>query len=186
MGSIVFKRGADKLSTLNISDLKFKEIQVKDIDGNMKTIGDYVNDKKAVIIVNTASECGYTKKSYQELVELYNEYQDQGLQILGFPCNQFMNQESACELDIKKFAEDKFKVTFPLFWKIEVNGLNTHPLYLYLKYNSKEFNKGNGDLKNIPWNFGKFLTDSNGKVIRFYGPDENPKNMEPEIKKLLH
>jgi glutathione peroxidase len=153
MGSIVFKRVADKLSTLNIAELKFKNIEVKDIDGNMKTIADYVNDKKAVIIVNTASECGYTKKSYQELVELYNKYQDQGLQILGFPCNQFMNQESACELDIKNFAEDKFKVTFPLFWKIEVNGLNTHPLYLYLKNNSKEFNKGDGDLKNIPWNF---------------------------------
>jgi glutathione peroxidase len=186
MGSIVFKRGADKFAGSTLADMKFKDIKVKDIEGIDKTIGDFVKNKKAVIVVNTASSCGYTDKNYRELVDLYEKYNTKGLEILGFPCNQFMGQESACELDIKNFASNKFKVTFPLFSKIEVNGPNTHPLYLYLKFKSADFNKGETELKNIPWNFGKFLTDSEGKVIRFYKPDEDPTKMIPEIEKLLH
>jgi glutathione peroxidase len=97
-----------------------------------------------------------------------------------------MSQESKCELDIKNFAKSKFKITFPMFSKIDVNGENTHPIYLYLKANTEEFKKNEKELKNIPWNFGKFLVDSEGKVIKFYKPDENPKMMITEIEKVLH
>ena len=189
MGSIVFKKGSDKLTPKivdTVAQIKFKEIEVKDIDGLDKKIGDYLNNKKALIVVNVASECGYTNANYKELQELYEKYGEKGLEILGFPCNQFMSQESKCELDIKNFTKNKFKITFPMFSKIDINGENTHPIYLYLKANTEEFNKDGKELKNIPWNFGKFLVNSEGKVIKFYKPDENPTVMITEIEKALH
>lgn len=183
MGSVFFKKGTDKYNNGKLK--KFKEISVVDIDGNTKTIGDYLLNKKLLIIVNTASSCGYTNSNYKQLVDLYNKYSDKGLQILGFPCNQFMSQESACEFDIKKFAKEKFKVEFPLFSKIEVNGPETHELYKHLKSNCKEFVVDENTFNNIPWNFAKFLVDNNGKVIAFYSPDTEPTKMEKEINKYI-
>jgi len=157
----------------------FLEINVLDIDGNQKTIADYFINKKVALIVNVASACGYTNSNYKQLVDLYKEYSDRGLQILGFPCNQFGAQEPKCELDIKNFTQNKFKVDFPLFSKIEVNGINTHPIYVYLKLQSGKFGSDVKNLYDIPWNFAKFLVDNQGKVIAYY-----PHNIEPkEIKK---
>jgi glutathione peroxidase len=182
MGSAFFKRGVDKFKFEIPSNLN--EIAVKDIDGVDKKLGEYLKDKKAAIFVNVASSCGYTDSGYKQLMELYDQYEDKGLQILGFPCNQFMGQENKCELDIKNFAKNKFKVRFPMFSKIEVNGEQTHPVFVYLKYNTKDFNE-KGNLKNIPWNFTKFLVDANGKVVNYYAPNDDPKNMANDINKLI-
>ncbi len=125
-----------------------------------------------------------TSDNYTELVDLYNQYGNQGLQILGFPCGQFMNQELATENDIKDFVTDKFKVEFPMFSKIEVNGPNSHPVYIYLKNNTEDLKSEEG-LKNIPWNFAKFLVDRNGKVVGYYSPKVKPVDMTKDILKLL-
>lgn len=118
------------------------------------------------------------------MVDLYNKYKEDGLQILGFPCGQFMNQELSTENEIKDYVTQKFQVDFPMLNKIEVNGPNTHPIYKYLKYNSNQMKTENG-LKNIPWNFAKFLVDKDGKVISFYEPKIKPVQMVNDIEKLL-
>ena len=115
---------------------------------------------------------------------MYREHKDAGLQILGFPCGQFMNQELSTEGEIKEFVTKKFEVDFPMFEKIEVNGANTHPIYKYLKYNIPQMKTETG-LKNIPWNFAKFLVDSQGKVIAFYEPKVKPEDMMKDIIPLL-
>lgn len=183
MGGLFFKNSKDKFNATSLQ--QFKEILVKDIDGNERTVADYMNDKKAAIIVNTASSCGLTNKNFKGLAELYEKFKDQGFTVLAFPCNQFMGQESKCELDIKNYAKDKFKVDFPMFSKIEVNGPNTHPLFTNLKYNSQKFNDKDENLKNIPWNFGKFLITSDGKVVEFYDPTVSPNEIEKDLVKLL-
>jgi glutathione peroxidase len=163
----------------NINDIK-----VKDIDGGEKPLSDYLKGKKVTLIVNVASSCGYTDSNYKQLVELYQKYSEKGLEILGFPCNQFMGQEDKCELDIKNFSKNNYKVTFPMFSKIEVNGENTHPLYVYLKNHTKELNQNEG-LKNIPWNFAKFLVDTDGNVVHFYPPHHNPSEIAADLDKLI-
>ena len=125
-----------------------------------------------------------TSDHYTELVEIYSKYKNSGLEIFGFPCGQFMGQELAKESDIREFISKNFKVDFPMFSKIEVNGANAHPIYKYLKYNCQEMNNNNG-LKNVPWNFGKFLVNNSGQVLRFYGPKIKPKYMIDDIEKYL-
>lgn len=115
---------------------------------------------------------------------MYNTHKNEGLQIFGFPCGQFMNQELSQGEDIRKFIDDNYKVSFPMFAKIEVNGQNTHPIYKYLKFNSVQMNTSNG-LKNIPWNFAKFLVDKNGIVIGFYQPTVSPSEIFKDIQPLL-
>jgi len=163
----------------------FNDITAIDIDGNKKFIKDFLVDKKIGLIVNVASACGYTKSNYKQLAELHKKYSEKGLQILAFPCNQFGGQEPKCELDIKKFATEKYEVKFPIFSKIEVNGENTHPLYIYLKYNSQKMKDKDGNLKNIPWNFAKFLIDGKGSVINYYPHDIPPKDIEKDFEKFL-
>ncbi len=125
-----------------------------------------------------------TNDNYTQLVELYNKYRSQGLVVLGFPCGQFMGQELNTEGEIKNFVTDNFKVEFPMFEKVEVNGDNMHLIYKYLKFNTPELNTPNG-LKNIPWNFSKFLLDRNANVIKYYGPKTKPNEMMSDIQKLL-
>ena len=108
-----------------------------------------------------------------------------GLEILAFPCNQFMGQESACGVDIKALVTKNYGVTFPLFSKILVNGPDCHELYKFLRTNSSLYDKQTDTAKEIPWNFGKFLLDRNGNVVNFYSPDIKPNVMGPEIEKLL-
>lgn len=96
-----------------------------------------------------------------------------------------MGQESKCESEIKKFVVEEFGIKFPMFSKIEVNGKDTHAVFAYLKANTPSLNKGNNVLVNIPWNFSKFLVDSNGKVVKYFGPKEKPEKLVEEVKQML-
>ena len=188
MGSLIsklfFKSGVDKVESLKQLNKPLNEFITKDIDGKETSLAPYLKDKKAIVFVNVACACGLTSDHYTQLQELYTKYEPKGFQILGFPCNQFKNQESKIESEIKKYVDENFKATFPLFSKMEVNGANTDPIYVYLKKNTPEFNTNEG-LKNIPWNFAKFLVDKDGKVVKYFSPRENPNEMIAEIEKLL-
>ncbi|BCJ94519.1 glutathione peroxidase [Anaerocolumna cellulosilytica] len=134
---------------------------------------------KVVIVVNTASKCGLTPQ-FKELEELYKKYKDQGLVILGFPCNQFAKQDPAGNDEINSFCQLNYGVSFDMFQKIDVNGSEAHPLYQYLKSAAK------GALGNtIKWNFTKFLIDKDGNVIERFAPTVNPVKMEDKITELL-
>lgn len=135
---------------------------------------------KVLLIVNVASRCGFTPQ-YTGLQELYKEYKERGLEVLGFPCNQFGAQEPGEEQEIKSFCEINFGVTFPLFAKVDVNGDNAHPLFKYLK----EKAPGLLGTEGIKWNFTKFLIDRNGKVVDRYAPSTAPATLYEEITKLL-
>ena len=150
------------------------EFSVKDRKGKDVSLKEYANE--VLLIVNTATKCGFTKQ-LKGLEELYQKYKDKGLVILGFPCNQFMNQEPLNEEEIKSFCSLTYGVTFPMFSKIDVNGENTHPLYKYLK----EAKKGLLGSEAIKWNFTKFLVDKNGTVINRYAPATKPESLEVDI-----
>ncbi|MBV34363.1 glutathione peroxidase [Kangiella spongicola] len=135
---------------------------------------------KVLLIVNTASACGFTPQ-YEGLEKLYQEFSGQGLEVLAFPCNQFGKQESGSDDEIKNFCDLNFNISFPLFQKVDVNGDNAHPLYQHLK---KEATGLLGSQK-IKWNFTKFLVDKDGKVIERYGSITKPENIKDDIRKLL-
>lgn len=135
---------------------------------------------KVLLVVNTASKCGFTYQ-YEGLEELYKRYREQGFEILGFPCNQFANQEPGTEEEIAQFCSLNHGVTFPMFSKIDVNGNNTHPLYRFLKSESP----GILGSKAIKWNFTKFLIDREGKVIERFAPSKEPVSLRKQIEKLL-
>jgi glutathione peroxidase len=134
---------------------------------------------KYLLIVNTASKCGLTPQ-YEGLEKIYKKYNSRGLEILGFPCNQFANQEPGDEKSISNECLVNYGVTFPMFSKIEVNGENTHPLFIYLKKNLKGF-FGN----NIKWNFTKFLIDNEGNPIKRFAPFTKPEKIEKYIENLI-
>ncbi len=150
------------------------DFEVKTISGEVISMNTFKN--KVLLIVNVASKCGFTEQ-YAGLENLYQKYKDKGLVILGFPCNQFMNQEPLNEEEIKSFCSLTYGVTFPMFAKIEVNGENAHPLYKYLK----EAQKGLLGSEAIKWNFTKFLVDKNGTVINRYAPATKPESLEVDI-----
>ena len=134
---------------------------------------------KVLMIVNTASKCGFTPQ-YDGLEALYKKYKDQGLVIVGFPCDQFAHQEPGSNEEIAEFCRLNHGVTFPLMAKIEVNGDKAHPIYKYLKAQTK------GILGNaIKWNFTKFLINRDGSVIKRYGPAVKPEKMEKDIQGML-
>lgn len=135
---------------------------------------------KVLLIVNTASKCGFTPQ-YAGLQELYEQYHDRGFEILGFPCNQFGNQEPGTEEEIQAFCQVNYGVTFPMFSKIDVNGPDTHPLYVYLK----EQEPGVLGTKAIKWNFTKFLVDPEGQVLERFGSNVEPMDIAPRIEALL-
>lgn len=136
---------------------------------------------KVLLIVNTASACGFTPQ-YEGLQKLYEQYKDQGLEILAFPCNQFKNQEKGSDEEIKQFCDLNFNISFPLFKKIDVNGDDTHPLYQYLK------NEAPGLLgsKAVKWNFTKFLVGKDGQVITRFATATKPEALEVPIKEALN
>ena len=154
------------------------DYKVKDIDGNEVAMSGYKG--KVLLIVNVASKCGFTPQ-YEGLQKLYDAYKDQGLVVLGFPCNQFGAQEQGGEAEIKDFCETNFSVSFPMFAKIDVNGDNADPLFLFLQ-NAK---KGFMDTGPIKWNFSKFVVDKEGNVVGRYGSLDDPAALEDDIKKLL-
>ncbi|SPO44228.1 probable GPX2 - glutathione peroxidase [Moesziomyces antarcticus] len=135
---------------------------------------------KVVLVVNTASKCGYTPQ-FAELEELNKKYADQGLQILGFPCNQFAGQDPENDDKIGEFCQRNYGVTFPMMAKSDVNGSNTNEVFQFLK---KE-KSGILGTEMIKWNFTKFLVDKNGKVIERYGSNTKPSAIAPTIEKLL-
>jgi len=135
---------------------------------------------KVLLIVNVASKCGFTSQ-YKDLESLYQKYKDQGLVILGVPCNQFGAQESGSNEEIAEFCSLSYGVSFPMFSKIDVNGKNAHPLYSFLK-NEKRGLLGTKDIK---WNFTKFLINKEGKVLERYAPATAPFSLEEKIQSLL-
>ena len=159
---------------------KIYDFEAKDIDGNLVKIDQYKD--KVLLIVNTASKCGFTKQ-YNALEELHQKYHDKGngLVVMGFPCNQFSNQEPGDSEEIKQFCTLNYDVRFPMFAKIEVNGENAHPLYKFLKSKMRGFL----GLSSIKWNFTKFLVDAKGDVIRRYSPATDPLKIAADIEKLL-
>lgn len=147
---------------------------VKDNKGNDVSLSEYKG--KALLIVNTATGCGFTPQ-YKGLEELYLKYHDKGFEILDFPCNQFFGQAPGSDEEIHSFCTLKYNTTFPRFKKIEVNGKGADPLYVFLKEQTKT--------KKIGWNFAKFLVDKEGKVLAHYGSMTTPEKLDAEIAKLL-
>lgn len=158
--------------------MNFYDFSAKTNMGTEKSMKDYKG--KVVLVVNTASKCGFTPQ-YEELQKLYEEYKDQGFEILAFPCNQFANQEPGDNEEIRSFCKLNYNVTFQLFDKIDVNGKNTHPIYKYLKENVK----GLLNSKDIKWNFTKFLVDKNGDVVKRFAPIKKPLSMKKDVEELL-
>lgn len=156
----------------------FHELSAKRIDGSEASMADYRG--KVLLIVNTASRCGYTPQ-YEGLEKLYRDYGDRGLVILGFPCNQFGAQEPGKEAEIAQFCSLTYDVTFPMFAKVDVNGANTHPIYQFLKSQKA----GLLGTEGIKWNFTKFLLDKNGKVVDRYAPTTKPEELVKAIEALL-
>lgn len=154
------------------------DFEVNTISGKKVPLAEYKD--KVLLIVNTASKCGFTPQ-FSGLEKLYEELHEQGLEILGFPCNQFLKQDPGSDSEISEFCSLNYGVTFPMFSKIEVNGDNTHPLYNYLKSEAK----GLLGSEKIKWNFTKFLVNREGKVIKRYAPNTEPKDIEKDIKDLL-
>lgn len=154
------------------------DIKIKTINGVEQSMSDFKG--KVLVIVNTASKCGFTPQ-YKALQELYETYQSEGLEILGFPCNQFMSQEPGNEEEIKSFCELNYGVTFPMYAKVDVNGSDAHPLFNHL---TKEAPGVLGS-KAVKWNFTKFLVDKNGKAAERFSPNTDPKEMEEKIQQLL-
>ena len=178
------------------------DITVKDMDGSDVSLDNYKG--KVLLIVNVASKCGLTPQ-YQGLEALYQKYKDQGLEILGFPCNQFLGQEPGTNDEIQSFCSLNYNVTFPLFDKIDVNGENESPLYTYLKEQAPfqgypegadefaamldeihqktgtGFDQGDA----IRWNFGKFMVSKDGKTILRFEPMVTPDMLEDAIREML-
>jgi glutathione peroxidase len=153
------------------------DIPVTRINGTETTLGEYKG--KALLVVNTASKCGFTPQ-YEGLNALYKKYKDRGLVVLGFPCNQFGGQEPGNEAEILNFCKLTYNVEFPMFAKIEVNGKNEHPLYSLLKSEAP----GLLGTKAIKWNFTKFLIAPQGTIER-YAPTDSPTKMEKDIVAVL-
>ncbi len=154
------------------------DFSARDLQGRDLALSRYQG--KVLLVVNTASQCGFTPQ-YKGLQKLYEQYQDQGLEILGFPCNQFAHQEPGSADDIGEFCELNYGVSFPLFDKIEVNGDDAHPLFQHLKSEAP----GVLGSKAIKWNFTKFLVDRDGRVVKRYGSKDKPEDIARDIEAQL-
>jgi glutathione peroxidase len=154
------------------------DFSAKTLDGREISLGDYRG--KVLLIVNTASKCGFTPQ-YEGLESLHKQYGARGLAVLGFPCNQFGAQEPGDEAEIANFCSLTYDVSFPMFAKVDVNGDNTHPLFQFLKVAKP----GLLGTEGIKWNFTKFLVDRNGEVVERYAPATKPAELEKTIEGLL-
>ena len=154
------------------------DFQAELLEGEQKNLADYQG--KVLLVVNTASQCGLTPQ-FEGLEKLYQDYQQQGLVILGFPCNQFANQDPSSNEEIGSFCQRNYGVSFPMFAKVDVNGSNAHPIYKYLTSEAK----GILGSESIKWNFTKFLINQKGEVIKRYSPTTKPEKISKDIQKLL-
>ena len=153
-------------------------ISVKDIDMNSVDLNAY--EGKTLLIVNVASKCGFTPQ-YKDLQNLYEKYQDRGLEVLGFPCNQFGAQEPGTNEEVKSFCDLNYNVSFKMFDKIDVNGSNASPLFKYLKHESP----GIMGTEAVKWNFTKFLVNKDGQVVKRFAPKDGESEIESELQKIL-
>ena len=154
------------------------DFTVDDIEGKPVKLDRFKG--KVLLVVNTASKCGFTPQ-YKGLEALYRKYHDRGLEVLGFPCNQFGAQEPGSEQEIATFCQTNYDVTFPMFAKIDVNGDATAPLYRHLKHEKP----GLLGTEAIKWNFTKFLVDRDGRVVARFAPNDTPEALEDDVAKLL-
>ena len=154
------------------------DIEVTTLDGQPKDLHDI--EGKVALFVNVASQCGFTPQ-YKGLEKLYQEYQDRGFVVLGFPCNQFGAQEPGTSSEIGSFCEKNYGVSFPMHEKVEVNGASAHPIYQYLKGEKKGLLGSEG----IKWNFTKFLVDRSGAVVKRYAPTTKPESIASDIERAL-
>ncbi|GAB2026260.1 glutathione peroxidase [Lactovum odontotermitis] len=155
----------------------FYDYKATKMNGQEVSMSDYAG--KVVLVVNTASKCGFTPQ-FEGLEQLYKDYREKGLEILGFPCNQFGHQDAGSNSEIEEFCQLNYGVTFTMFQKIEVNGANAHPLYKFLKKEKSGLVGGT-----IKWNFTKFLIDREGNVVARFASAIKPEELKPEIEKLL-
>ncbi|MDW0109770.1 glutathione peroxidase [Sporosarcina aquimarina] len=153
------------------------DFEVKKPDGELLSLKEY--EGKPLVIVNTASKCGFTPQ-FGGLQELYEDYKDQGLTILGFPCDQFNDQEFENIEETTEFCQVNYGVTFPMFAKVDVNGESAEPLFTHLTSEKKGMLS-----KKIKWNFTKFLVDRNGQVVERYAPQTAPEKLAADVEKLL-
>ena len=159
---------------MKAESMSFYDIDLVAIDGKPRKMDVYRG--KTLLIVNVASQCGFTPQ-YEGLQALYDKFKDRGFVVLGFPCNQFGHQEPNVEAEIEQFCIRNYGVTFPMFAKIDVNGGNAHPLYRYLKSEKP----GILGTEAIKWNFTKFLVGSNGTVLKRYAPSDKPEAIEADL-----
>ena len=153
------------------------DFTAKDVHGKEHRLSDYRG--KVLLVVNTATHCGFTPQ-YTALQELYEKYQDQGFVVLDFPCDQFGNQAPGTSLEVHQACVARFAITFPQFEKVDVNGEDAHPLFVYLKKALPGL-MGEG----IKWNFTKFLIDRQGNPVKRYAPQTTPESLEKDILELL-
>jgi len=153
------------------------DFTVQNAAGKDRNLDDFKG--KVLLIVNTASKCGFTPQ-FAGLEELYEKYKDQGVEVLGFPCNQFGKQDPGSNDEIQEFCQLNYGVSFPMFGKIEVNGAGADPLFVHLKQEAPGLLT-----KNIKWNFTKFLVNAEGEVVKRYAPTVKPKDIEADIEELL-
>jgi glutathione peroxidase len=158
--------------------MQIHDIAARRLDGAERDLSEFKG--KVLLIVNVASRCGFTPQ-YTGLEALYRQYKDQGLAVLGFPCNQFGSQEPGTEAEIGSFCSSTYGVTFPMFAKVDVNGAGTHPLYQHLK----SARPGVLGTEAIKWNFTKFLVDAQGNVVNRFAPKDKPEEFSTDIEALL-
>ncbi|OIW06755.1 hypothetical protein TanjilG_11480 [Lupinus angustifolius] len=162
----------------SVSEKSIHEFLVKDARGKEVSLNTFRG--KVVLVVNVASKCGFADANYTQLTQLYSTYKDKGLEILAFPCNQFLKKEPGTSQEAQDFACTRYKAEYPIFEKIRVNGPETAPIYTFLKAQKS------GILgSRIKWNFTKFLVDEEGHVIQRYSPTTEPLSIENDIKKAL-
>lgn len=181
--------------------MNFYDFSAKKINGQNLNMSEYKG--KVLVVVNTASKCGFTPQ-YGDLEKIYKKYNNQGLEIVGFPCNQFLEQEPGSNKDVTEFCKINYGVTFQLFEKIDVRGFSAHPIFKYLSeaahFQGFNLNEPNGKFLNsmlkekfpeylignsIKWNFTKFLIDREGNVVGRFEPTVDPLDMIPKIEELL-
>ncbi|PKR78439.1 glutathione peroxidase [Halalkalibacillus sediminis] len=157
---------------------KIHDFEVKKSNGEYESLQVY--DGKVLLIVNTASKCGFTPQ-FEGLQKLYDEYRDQGFYVLGFPCDQFMKQEYDDQEEIMEYCQTNYGVDFPMYHKVDVKGDNQEPLFKHLTQVKKGFLGGE-----IKWNFTKFLIDRGGNVLRRYAPQSTPEKIEADIQNTIN
>ncbi|KAI3668205.1 hypothetical protein L6452_43282 [Arctium lappa] len=166
--------GASSVPEQSIHEFTVKDSKGKDVDLS-------IYKGKVVLVVNVASKCGFTSSNYAKLTKLYEKYRTKGLEILAFPCNQFLKQEPESSEKVEEFACSRFNAQYPIFQKVRVNGPKAAPIYKFLKAKKRGFLGSS-----IKWNFTKFLVDKEGRVIGRYGPATSPLSIEGDIQKALN